>query len=572
MLLNFLFAFWLIPLYAYSNFTFKKYQVEDGLSHNTVWCALQDSYDFVWLGTNDGLNFFDGLNNKVYRNVLNDKFSLGNNFVQALFEDENRNLWVGTNSGLYIYDRKSDRFTYFDRKTSYGVFVSSEIRKIIKSQNGLIWIATLGQGLFVYNPQKDVLQQNSLQTSFVWDVCESNSKIYASSLQEGLLCFDEEGRFLYNYQISTTDSNPYSYRIHSLFPLFGSIWFGAGNNILYCLNKHTGKLEHYSAASENFGAIHSLLDYSGTELLLGTDNGLYLFNLNDKTFTRVDNPADPRSLSDQIINGLMRDVEGGIWILTNLEGVNYLAKQTKYFNYYPPVYREGRVVAGKVIGPFCENTDGNVWIGTRDGLYLLNTVTQQLTNRAIGGRADKMYDIRSLMLDGYSLWIGTYSEGLKVLDVNTGNLKSYNHLKNTPNTICSDDVLALYKDRRGEIFVGTSWGLCRYDAREDNFSTITSISSMISVVDILEDSSDHLWIATSNSGVFRYNLRDDHWKHYQHESSDSTTITSNSLITLFEDKDKTMWFGTNGEGFAPSMSRPRRSSTSTPPTPSFPTG
>ena len=183
---NYLICFWDNTVTGILLFFFKKYQVEDGLSHNTVWCAMQDSYGFIWLGTSDGLNCYNGRGNKVYRNVLNDKFSLENNFVQALFEEENHNIWVGTNWGLYIYDREHDRFTYFDKKTRYGVFISSEIKKIIKSESGLIWIATLGQGLFVYNPQTDVLTQNSLQTSFVWDVCENNSgHIYASSLQEG---------------------------------------------------------------------------------------------------------------------------------------------------------------------------------------------------------------------------------------------------------------------------------------------------------------------------------------------------------------------------------------------------
>ena len=152
------------------------------------------------------------------------------------------------------------------------------------------------------------------------------------------------------------------------------------------------------------------------------------------------------------------------------------------------------------------------------------------------------------MLDGDRLWIGTYGEGLRVLDIPTGRLKSYRHLKDIPNTICSDDVLALHKDRSGQIFVGTSWGLCRYNAAEDNFSTITTIGSMISVVDILEDVYENLWIATASSGVFRYSRRNDHWKHYLHDSSDPATLTNNSIIKLFEDSKGNMWFGTNGGG------------------------
>ena len=138
----------------------------------------------------------------MYRNVLNEKFSLENNFVEALIEVD-KNLWVGTNSGLYIYDRDTDRFSYFDKTTQYNVYISSEIKKIIKTENGLIWIATLGQGFFIYDPKTEVLTQNSVQTSFVWDLCQSadRKRVYISSLHEGLLCFDENGKFLRTYEI-----------------------------------------------------------------------------------------------------------------------------------------------------------------------------------------------------------------------------------------------------------------------------------------------------------------------------------------------------------------------------------
>ena len=148
---------------ASAEFSFKKYQVENGLSHNTTWCAIQDSYGFLWIGTSNGLNCYYGSGNKIYRNVLNDKYSLGNNFVGSLME-EGEDLWIGTSSVLYIYDRSDDHFLYFDKTTKYGVFISCEVKKIVKTKNGLIWIATLGQGIFIYDPVKDVLTQNSIRT------------------------------------------------------------------------------------------------------------------------------------------------------------------------------------------------------------------------------------------------------------------------------------------------------------------------------------------------------------------------------------------------------------------------
>lgn len=543
-----LLVFWIGPLSASPYFSFKKYQVEDGLSHNTVWCAIQDSYGFIWLGTSDGLNRYDGRGNKVYRNVLNDKFSLENNFVEALIELEG-NIWVGTNSGLYIYDRATDRFSYFDKTTQYGVYISSEIKKIIKTQNGLLWIATLGQGFFIYDPKTDVLTQNSVQTSFVWDICQSSDrkKIYISSLQEGLLCFDENGKFLQSYEISLKSNAPDSYRVNCIQDIEGEIWIGAGSNLLSRLDQQTGIVENYDASALNFGAIHCLLRYTEQELLVGTDNGLYLFDRAAKTFQRADNPADPRSLSDQTINGMMWDAEGALWVLTNLGGINYMSKQTKRFDYYSPAYLSGIPGAGEVVGPFCESKDNNAWIGTQNGLYFFNAATRELTEYIIAGNKKK-YDIRSLLLDGDHLWVGTYAEGIRVINLRTGAVKAYTHSRGIPNTICSNDVLSIYKDRKGEIFVGTSWGLCQYNPATDNFMTITSVGSMISIVDIYEDMYNNLWIATSNSGVFSYNTVNWHWKHYQHEREDSTTITSNSVVTLFEDAKGTMWFGTNGGG------------------------
>lgn len=529
-------------------FSFKKYQVEDGLSHNTVWCAMQDSYGFIWLGTSDGLNRYDGRGNKVYRNVLNDKFSLENNFVEALLEVEG-NLWVGTNSGLYVYDRSTDRFSYFDKTTQYGVSISSEIKKIVRARNGLLWIATLGQGLFIYDPKTDILTQNSVQTSFIWDICPGGDqkKIYISSLQEGLLCFDENGKYLQSYDISLDANAHDSYKVNCIQNIGTEIWIGAGSNLLSRLNEETGVIENYSASAQNFGAVRCILNYSDKELLVGTDNGLYLFDRYTNTFQRADNPADPRSLSDQTVNGLMWDAEGALWVLTNLGGINYMSKQTKRFDYYSPAYLSGLPGAGEVVGPFCENKDKNVWIGTQKGLYFFNSTTRELSEYPVGDKKKK-YDIRSLLLDGDNLWLGTYSEGIRVLNLRTGAVKAYTHSRGFPNTICSNDVLTLCKDRKGDIFVGTSWGLCQYNAADDNFLTITSVGSMISVVDIYEDKGNNLWIATSNSGVFSYNTLNRHWKHFQHEREDSTTITSNSVITLFEDVNGTMWFGTNGGG------------------------
>lgn len=533
------------PLMASAEFSFKKYQVENGLSHNTTWCAIQDSYGFLWIGTSNGLNCYYGSGNKIYRNVLNDKYSLGNNFVSSLME-EGEDLWIGTSSGLYIYDRSDDHFLYFDKTTKYGVFISCEVKKIVKTKNGLIWIATLGQGIFIYDPAKDVLTQNSIRTFFAWDICQgTDSLVYVSSMQEGLLCFDEEGTFLQNYPVSSELSIG-NQRINCLHSIEHEIWCGVGTNSLGCYQEGSRELKIYDTSAESFSSILCLMDYSEKEMLVGTDNGVYLFDRERKTFRRGDSPFGLWTLSDPTVHAMMWDNEGTLWVMTNSGGINYMSKQSKRFSTYS-LSLTGMEKADRGIGPFCEDREKNVWVGTRNGLWFFNSQTHSFYEYSLK-KSNIRYDVRSLLLEGDNLWVGTYAEGLHVLNLKTGNIKSYTYSRNIPNTLCSNDVLSLFKDRKGEIFIGTSWGLCRYNPQSDNFITVINVGAMASVTDIYEDMYNNLWIATSNRGVFCYNTIGEEWKHFEHIREDLTTITSNSVITLFEDRKGTMWFGTNGGG------------------------
>lgn len=527
---------------ASPSFFFRKYMAANGLSHNTVLCGLQDSYGFIWLGTSNGLNCYDGNNNVVYRNMLNESFSFENNFVISLFE-ENRNIWIGANYGLYVYNRASNKFSRFAKTTRYGVVISSEVRRVIKARNNMIWISTLGQGLFIYNPKDGYLYQNSIHASYTCDICQgSDGVLYVSSMQGELLRFSEDGKYLGSYSIPNYANIK---EMNCLKNVNGEIWMGAGGS-LYKLNKSTNKLEKYDS-NTYFGSIHCLLRYSSQEILVGTDKGLYLFNVITRLYQRKDNPLDYRSLSDQAVNAMMWDKEGSLWVMTNLGGVNYMSKQSTLFNFYSLQSNDGRgnVVSKKIVGSFCETKGGNVWVGTQNGLYYYNKSTKQIFPYRGGILSG---DVRSIMQDGSKLWLGTYDNGIRVINLKNGNVKAYTYSKKIPYTICSNSVYCIYKIRKGDIYVGTNWGLCRYDSIRDRFMLISTMSSMTSITDMLEDASGNLWVATSNCGVMFLDTHTGKWRHYAYEKNNSHSITSNSVIKLFRDSNNTIWFGTNGGG------------------------
>jgi len=538
---------------ASGSLPFVKYQVENGLSHNTVWCVLQDSYDFMWFGTSDGLNCFDGKNFRIFRTNSKDKFSIGNNFVQSLFEDEQRNIWVGTNKGIYFFDRKTESFSYFNEKTEDGVLISSNVNKIVKSNSGSLWIATFGQGIFIYNPATKKLVQNTLYSSFVWNLLKTpDGNIFATSRQNGLICFDKNGKYLRSYNPVNIKNGLSNFEINALCYFNGNLWFNVGTYGFYKLNLKSGQMK--PVAEENRSSvvsnIRSIFPYSNTQLWVGGDNGLYLFDLNSEKFSRLDDPSNPKSLSDQSVYGITRDREGGMWVSTYFGGVNYLPKNLKPFEQYFPSFQSGSI-SGKAISEFCEDNIGNIWIATEDGgLNYLNTKTQkaQIYKPLNAKNSISYHNIHSLLIDNNKLWIGTFSRGIDIFDLKSKTFRNYQHRRDDSKSVCDNAIYSLFRDSHGTIFVGTAWGLSKYDRATDSFSIIDEIGPMAHIFNILEDSRGFLWVATYNSGVFCLNYQTKKWNHYTHIQNNSRSVSGNSVISLFEDVRHTVWLGTEGGG------------------------
>lgn len=547
----FIFFFYIIlfagPLSASVTFPFKKYQVSDGLSHNTVWSILQDSYGFIWTGTSNGLNCYDGYTNRVYRHVEGVSRSLGNNFVSSLMED-NQDIWIGTNNGVYIYHRSTDDFSFFDKKTRYDVFVSCEVTEIWKADNGLIWITTLGQGIFVYNPQTGVLRQNILQNSFARDICQGvDGRIYISSINKGIFVFDRMGYFLSTLS-TLTDEAEEKKKVNGLLSTSEGIWFST-ENTLECYSEKEKMVNSYPLPSSI--SILCMIEYDSEQLLIGTNSGLFLFGRQNKEWKKVETTGE-YAMSNPVVNAMMLDAEGTLWLATN-GGVNYMPRQLRRFEHH--IIPMGQKIA-QGVNTFCEKENGEVYIGTQHGLWLYQPRTQSLTECVLSPHTERKYNISALHLDGEQLWIGTHENGLFRYDLKTGVSKNYTHSDRMIKTLSSNNVMSIGKDHKGNIYIGTSMGLCTYNEEQDNFFVNIYVGAMTPVTDIYEDSNRNLWIATSNLGAFCY-YPNGQWKHYG-QRSNSSIIPDNTITTLFEDSKGVMWLGTNGNGlcyFSPEQKR-----------------
>ena len=531
---------------------FSHYMYADGLSDNNVLCALRDSYGFMWLGTHNGLNRFDGMQNTVYRNMVDDDVSFENNTITTLFE-HGPDIWFGGSFGLYVYDRQKNSFSRFNKKTRYGVTISCTVRDILKGRNGHIWIATLGQGLFVYNPAIDVLTQDSRRGAFLSDILTADDgRVYIASLSGVILVYDQDMHFVQQYAIPDyeTDKN-----FITLETVGGRLYVGTDQG-LYSLAD--GQLTQNSTQT----GIHALCCHGG-KLLLGTEQGLLVYNPLTQDVGHYGG-ADGQGLGAQHVNEVLFDSDSTLWVLTQMSGVFYKPLLDLGVN-AETLTADG---SGTMVRAVCEAPDGNLWVGTDHGLYTYDRRRRLISGQITvnGGRRTVVVqtdEVNALLLDGTDLWIGTRHDGIIVLNTADGSQRHYEYSANRSYTLPSNEVICLLRSSQGVIYVGTSWGLCRYERDADNFKWYFGIGSMTTVNSLTEDKNGCVWVATANHGLFRQNAPGGDFRNYtftlkqpahapttgqKAEEKGVMSIPSNDVSTVFCDHDGTVWVATTGGG------------------------
>ncbi len=533
-----------------TNFHFKKIQVENGLSESTVYCILQDSKGFMWFGTKDGLNRYDGINFRIYRHEPENNHSIGNNFIRSIAEGENNLFYIGTDNGLYIMNTVDETFSKINT-TIDGEAIHTAVNALyIENESNLIWIGTMSQGVFTYNILENTLKKVDLHdynlgSNAVWTFVKDRSGTIWVGTRLGLLRYNADIDRLVIVKNIFSHTNGYEHEILSIKEDDkGHLWLGTWADGLRCFNKQSNEYVSFMkpGTASYISHIRSILGYKDNILLVGSDDGLYLFDINKAESKRVDIPQFQYSLSDQNIYSIADDREGGIWIGTYFGGVNYLnTSQLTIETYYPDV--EYGLLSGKAVSQFCEDKDGNLWIATEDGgVNYLNVKTKEITQPV----KTSYHNTHALLLDDDQLWIGTFSRGLDIYDLKTKTLKNYRHKATNENTLNDDCIFSIYKTRKGNIYVGTPVGLNKYDKSDNNFKHIPQVSAF--VYDMKEDDFGNLWIATYGSGVIRLEVNTNKWIHYDTIQQSDNTIVGSKLTSIYIDNQKRLIFTSEGRG------------------------
>ncbi|MFT3823836.1 MAG: two-component regulator propeller domain-containing protein [Chitinophagaceae bacterium] len=522
---------------------FRNYQVNNGVSSNTITSITQDKKGFIWFGTRNGLNRFDGNTFRIFRNNIADSTSIGSNSILSLHEDNREQLWVGTYKGIYRYNPLSEQFSAFSKVPA------GEIRFIRGDSKDNIWIVA-DFVLYRYNLHTTQVKQyvfDSAQT-----VCihlADNGTLWAAASNGVLRKYNAATDQFTAWNLTTLHTKAPLTQIQDIFPVNDtSILVGTMNEALQfntAANTLTNIFNDYHW--KNAIQIHKILRQSDDEYWFGTESGLYIYNTRTQQATAIQKQyGNPYSITDNVIYAFYKDREGSTWIGTFFGGVNYYSRQYNRFRKYFPLANVNSL-SGNLVHEICSDQQGNIWIGTEDaGVNKLDLTTGLISHYLPGKEKGSLSyrNIHGLLATGNELWIGTYEHGLDVMNIQTGKVIRHYNAGSGPNDLKSNFIVTLYQTRKGEVLVGTWSGLFKYNRQTDNFSPVPFFNTQVQAIH--EDEEGTIWISTYGNGIYYYNAATGKGGNFKYQPHAANTIINNYVNNLFEDSHKNFWFCTEG--------------------------
>lgn len=547
---------------------FEHISIEHGLSQGTVSCVIQDNRGFMWFGTQNGLNRYDGHEFKIYTSNSSNPDTLSRNLVISIFrEQESETLWVGTlGGGLNKFDPNTEKFTSHRNNKNFELFKEMNIRAIHEDKKGVLWLGT-DEGLYKSDPRKDTFQ-----------LCRD--------------CKKKDGEFIKKINTIYEDKKE-------------KIWVGADYGLYeYKYNSGKGYFKHYPIEQDYAFDIEvtAIYEYQPGELLIGTIIGMYKFGrkiekptpfkeekLKNKQIsvifkdkknrlwigTRGDGlyklepkgkiisvyrniPHDFTSLSNNYVLDIYQDKLGLIWIGTSGGCINKFDPEGKNFILLKNIPGNPDSLSNNEIRGICEGKNGGIWVGTRGGgLSKFDPVNKKFNHYLIGDDITKnprRNDVNVIQSDHFgNIWVGTFQAGLYRFVPDNGKFYPYES-----NSIGREErILSIFKDKKNYLWIGIQdKGLIKLDKKKERkelkpYENIPGESNGLSnnnVYAICEDHSGILWIGTGGGGLNKLDKEKEQFTHHIPEKDNSNSLSHNFISAIFEDQEFNLWIGTGGGG------------------------
>lgn len=558
-----------------SEYLFTNLDVSDGLSHNLVFDILKDSRGYMWFGTMDGLNRYDGYGFKVWRHKHDDTTSLASSSITNLFEDSDGRIWLQMSiniadptTDIEIYDPETESILHDHPILNLNIKIPQEgVVKILEDPSGAMWFAHFGNGLYRVNPEKNYVtnlrnipgDKTSLQSNLISDLeIDSKGNIWVVTNDCMLECLDRESlKVIRRIKLPGFPNPMYWFYIDR----DDDIWVFPTNNILGVLfyDQSEDQLLHFDNQSEKgrlkVNDVIDIVEDSAGRIWIGTDHGG--INILDKSDFSVEyvmhNPANEKSLAQNILRSLYVDDEGIIWLGTFKKGISYFHPKLFKFNQYVNNPEDESSLPFNDILCFMEDADRNIWIGTDGGGLIKMEREDEAFTQYTHDPNDPASLSRDVVIDLHEdpqgrIWIATYYGGLNVFDGKK--FRSYRSDPGDPTTLSEDRIWDIFQDSKGRMWIGTlERGLNLFDPETGKVirhysNTDGSFRNGTNVVfTILEDDQGFLWLASAY-GIFRFDPDTDTFIQYTHNDNDPNSLSNPMCFDILIDSENRLWAAT----------------------------
>ncbi len=532
--------------------SFYKYTAEHGLSNSHVNAIGQDSKGFIWVGTNDGLNRFDGIRFHTFHYSLQDSSSISSNTIYAIFTDMSQTIWFGTFTGLCSYDYKKEQFIRHTLPPQANTLEFTPIRAIAQTSDGDLWLATSGGGLARMNPSTHDVSYYRHQPGNPASVCsdylqaiavDNKGRVWVGSENSGISILDPaSGQFT---NISKESGKIGSNVISTIYKASnGQVWIGTfeGNASVY--DPDTDRLQMVRISPNNV-SVFGITEGKSGDVWIGTqEEGIFHY-----TAERTDHFSNAIGNTNDLINdnvhALFTDDNANLWLGLFQGGINML-KPRPIFDGFAAAGRGAKLTNKTILGIFPDNKE-NIYICTDgDGLLIWNSTNNQVEHITAGIRGLKSNSIRCAYKDHENrVWLGTYLKGLQEYNPDTKTFGGYENIPGDDESLSNNDVTAIVEDRLGNLWIGTNGGgLNRLDKQTGKFihyrqNDDNPQKSIINnhITSLYLDSHGYLWI-TTYWGLSRMDPAKGDVRNF------SLMGYNNTYICVYEDSKQRFWAGT----------------------------
>lgn len=521
-----------MPFFCYpqaKNFRFEHLGTREGLSQININCIIQDRRGFMWMGSRNGLNRYDGYKFITYRYDVKDSNTITNNMINDIVEDHDGNIWIATQGGLNRYETITGRFkNYVNNPRDPKSIASNILTRLWVDHDGSIWVATQVGGLDHLNIQTGVFTHYQ------------HIKGDAGSLSDN--------------NVRTVFEDPEN-----------NIWVGTATGGLELLDRKSNTFSHFLYRDPVSKAIVGnnvicVIENSKNELWIGTqDDGLFLFDKKKKTFKRYQHDEKAaNSLSANTIYSLNKDDDGNLWIGTENGGLSVLDKNTGEFSNCGHDDVDNNSIIGNSIYGICRDKLGNMWLGAFGGgvnLYKKTTASFPLYRHNSSPKSLANNFVLSIFEDKEKdIWIGTDGGGLNIFNQEKGTFTSFKK-KADGKGMSGNYVLIVNQDADGDYWMGT-WadGISIFDPKTHKFRYLKRDPAKPegltgnNVYNLIHTHDKKTWISLFGGGLNSYDKKTNTFVNYRQDVNDPKGISSNYIYSLLEDKRGNLWIGTSDAG------------------------